>query len=189
MSSEKVSSQQSPWLKRVLVPFWIFQFLFMAVEIAVSALALTAAVKLNNDNTTFTTTKPDGTEETYTNAGTYTVAIAIYVVFMLICILCVLFNFVEIVKFARGTLRAPLYFAFNLTKALIWTILFGLSVSGARSWSVVSVVFNVILWLLFMGTLIYSSVIYHRYRKANKAGSSPSEQPYSQYQYQVATGA
>jgi hypothetical protein len=82
-----------------------------------------------------------------------------------------LFSLTEVILFMRHHLTPTKYFVFNLLKFLGWSVLFLCAVPALvlfRS-SLWGVIVNVCEELTFLGTLIYASVIYHRFRKERNA--------------------
>ncbi|MCJ1282715.1 hypothetical protein MMC26_002040 [Xylographa opegraphella] len=179
-----------PWHKRVLIPFWVLQIIFMAIQVAsaslgiywntaVSAISSTTVYTDNNSNTTtYTTGSVDSSGYVSTNGGTYTytynntAVIALYAIILTIALLGLLFSLAEIILFARHHLTPTKYFVSNLLKFLAWTALFVVGIANAALYGtyVLSLVVNVVVELLFLGTLIYASVIFHRFRKERRMG-------------------
>ncbi|MCJ1416941.1 hypothetical protein MMC32_003280 [Xylographa parallela] len=182
-----------PWHKRVLIPFWVLQVIFMAIQVASASLGIywntattsatssTTVYTDNGSNTTTYTTGSINSGSVYTNGGTYyysynyTAVIALYAIILAIALLGLLFSLAEIILFARHHLTPTKYFVSNLLKFLAWTALFAVGVANAALYGtyVLSLVVNVVVELLFLGTLVYGSVIFHRFRKARRAGAVP----------------
>jgi hypothetical protein len=116
----------SPFLKRVLIPFWVVRILIMVIDIAIYGLAIGAIAAYKNEI-------DKELSETYgTNAATSTV-IAILVVVMLLIMACLALDIVCIVKRARRTLSPRFFLIVNVVQTLVWTIMFVLSMLGART--------------------------------------------------------
>lgn len=116
----------SPFLKRVLIPFWVIRILVMVVDIGIYGLAIG----------TIATYKNDIDDELY-DAGygsqTTTTLIAILAVVMILIIACLALDIVCIVKRARRTLSPKFFLIVNVAQTIIWTIMFVLSMLGARA--------------------------------------------------------
>ncbi|MCJ1437651.1 hypothetical protein MMC27_007038 [Xylographa pallens] len=179
-----------PWHKRVLIPFWVLQIVFMGIQVASASLGIywntattsaTSSTTVYTDNGSNTTTYTSGSINSgyvYTNGGTYyysynyTAVIALYAIILTLALLGLLFSLAEIILFARHHLTPTKYFVSNLLKFLAWTALFCVGVANAVLYGtyVLSLVVNIVVELLFLGTLIYGSVIFHRFRKERRAG-------------------
>jgi hypothetical protein len=115
----------SPFLKRVLVPFWVVRILFMVLDIALYGLVIgaIAAYKSELDDEL-----DDGG---YDGSGkTTTTLIAIIAVVMILIIACLALDIVCIVKRARRTLSPKLFLIINVLQTTLWTVLFILSFVG-----------------------------------------------------------
>ncbi|MCJ1383792.1 hypothetical protein MMC17_006906 [Xylographa soralifera] len=178
-----------PWHKRVLIPFWVLQIIFMCIQVASASLGIywntgtssTSNTTVYTDNSSNTTTYTSGSINSgyvYTNGGTYyysynnAAVIALYAIILAIALIGLLFSLAEIILFARHHLTPTKYFVSNLLKFLAWTALFCVGIANAVLYGtyVLSLAINIVVELLFLGTLIYGSVIFHRFRKERRAG-------------------
>lgn len=162
---------QSPWKKRILIPFWIVRLVFMFVIIGLYAWALHYATNTTNPPT-----------------------IAVIVVFMLLLVICILLDVLAILAFARDALKPTTFLIFNVIQTGIWFIVILLDVvaivRGAR-WS--GLIGSIIVFLSFLGLLIYAAIGYRREKANARRGqyapaanpANPQAQP-QQYGY---TGA
>ena len=116
----------SPFMKRVLIPFWVIRILIMLFDIAIYALAIGVIAAYSDD-------VEDQLEEHYSVRTSLTAAIAVLVVVMLIIILCLILDIVCIVKRARRTLSPRFFLITSVIQTTIWTILFILSMIGVRT--------------------------------------------------------
>jgi len=117
----------SPFMKRVLIPFWVVRILVMVLEIGLYALVLAAVAAYKDD---FDDALSDGG---YDGSGkTTTTLIAIVAVIMILIIACLALDIVCIVKRARRTLSPKFFLIVNVVQTLFWTIMFVLSMIGAR---------------------------------------------------------
>ncbi|MCJ1244542.1 hypothetical protein MMC30_001740 [Trapelia coarctata] len=189
-----------PWHKRVLIPFWLIQLLFIIIQIAVAAFriwqtsgnSVSATTIENADGTRTVTATVNGITSTSTQSANGTVIsnsqvtitnngtiIALYSIILALSIISFLFTLVEIITFARHHLTPTKYFVFNLLKFLFWTVLFIIGIVNAALYGtfVASVVVNVIVECAFLGALIYGSVIFHRFRRDRAAGLNSGVKP------------
>jgi len=93
--------------------------------------------------------------------------IAVIVVFMLLLVICILLDVLAILMFARDALKPTTFLIFNVIQTGIWFIVILLDVvaivRGAR-WS--GLIGSIVVFLSFLGLLIYAAVGYRR-EKAN----------------------
>ncbi|KAF2458458.1 hypothetical protein BDY21DRAFT_370702 [Lineolata rhizophorae] len=158
-----MGSPNSPWLKRVLIPFWAIRGLFMAILIIIFALGIGI---LADDA-----------------PGEY---IAIWAVFLGLFIFCLVLDIITIVKFARNHLSPRLFLIFNVIQTTFWTVVFVLEIVGAASTrsGVGGIILTVIVFATYVGLLIYGSVVFHRHRKAGNRGAyqpTPDQQADTAY--------
>ncbi|CAL8577450.1 hypothetical protein XPA_003278 [Xanthoria parietina] len=146
MRTSGKTDDRQPWLKRVLIPFWVFQSLFMVILIGFSAWII--SYKQSSNPT---------------------------LVLIFACINTTLI-LSEIFLFVRQRLQPLLYLILQTIKTSLWAVLFGMGVvdvvGNSRQGSpyspldlFTSIVQVTIVLLSFLGTLIYASVIYRRHRR------------------------
>ncbi|OBR14624.1 hypothetical protein CH63R_03350 [Colletotrichum higginsianum IMI 349063] len=171
MTQSYVVGDSSPFLKRVLIPFWVIRVAVMVFEVILyaAAVAYTAANRDNLDHIDI-----DIDERT---AGAL---IAILVVILLIVAGCLILDIVCIVKRSRRTLSPRFFLVANVIQTTVWLILFVLTMFGVSS--PVAFAIAIVVFASFVGLLIYSSVIYHKFRKGtlggnNAPGTNPSTPP------------
>ncbi|KAJ9157675.1 hypothetical protein NKR23_g329 [Pleurostoma richardsiae] len=168
-----VGDNMSPFLKRVLIPFWVIRILVMCLDIVVYALLIGVIASHSDDF------EDDG--------GSVGGALGIVVVVMLIILLCLALDITCIVKRAKRTLSPRFFLIVNVVQTTIWTVLFILSMIGSRT--AVAFIINIIVYLSFIGVLIYAGVIYHRQRKGTLRGTYvPAANPSEQHIYVQNTG-
>jgi hypothetical protein len=126
MAKHHIVGDESPFLKRVLIPFWVVRDIIMLLEMALYGLAIgaIAAAKQDLDDEL---SSEDGT------TASVTTAIAILAVILVIIIACLALDIVCIVKRSRRTLTPPFFLGVNIAQTVVWTILFILSMIGART--------------------------------------------------------
>ncbi|KAB5529052.1 hypothetical protein GE09DRAFT_406734 [Coniochaeta sp. 2T2.1] len=154
---------ESPFLKRVLIPFWVVRILIMVVDIGIYGLAIgtVAAYKSDLDDAFY--------EAGYYGSQTTTTVIAILAVVMILIIACLALDIVCIVKRSRRTLSPKFFLIVNVCQTILWTIMFVLGMISARNG--LTIIIGVVVYLSFLGLLIYASVIFHRYRKGTLRGA------------------
>ncbi|KAL2257133.1 hypothetical protein VTK26DRAFT_611 [Humicola hyalothermophila] len=162
MAGAYIIGDESPFLKRVLIPFWIFRAIIMLIHLALYALVITGLGIFREDARRLA-------DEYNTSLG-YDGVLAIACITCAIIAACFIMDIVCIIKRARRTLSPPFFFFVNLAQTVAYTINFILAMVGARN-GVVSVVIGVFIYLSFLGLLIYASVIYHRFRNGTLRGT------------------
>ncbi|KAK4196665.1 hypothetical protein QBC40DRAFT_286877 [Triangularia verruculosa] len=163
MSKQYIVGEESPFLKRVLIPFWIIRILIMLIQIAVYAL-LVAGLGVYKDDLRRII-------DEYNTHLTYEAILATSIIIMLIILLCLILDLVSIIKRARRTLGPKFFLITNIFQTLFYVVSFILSMIGARPSSLYAVV-NIIILLSFLGLLIYASVVFHQYRKGSLGNGS-----------------
>ncbi|KAF9875397.1 hypothetical protein CkaCkLH20_07217 [Colletotrichum karsti] len=157
MSQRYTVGDGSPFLKRVIIPFYIVRIAVMIFQVIMYALVISVAANNKEDLGINTSRRTEGW------------IIAILVVVMVIIAACLLLDIVCIVKRSRRTLTPRFFLIANCIQTAIWTALFILTIAGA-SGRAVTIIVNIIIYASFLGLLIYASVIYHRHRKGTLRG-------------------
>lgn len=165
MGTQYVVGDSSPFLKRVLVPFWVVRIGIMCLYIVIYGLALIGLSAYGGD-----------IERELRNEYNTSIAlgpvIAIIAVILVIVIFCLVLDIVCIVKRGRRTLAPRFFLIVNVIQTTIWTVLFALSMVGVRTGTTVAI--GVIIYLSFAGMLIYASVMFHKHRKGTLGGAPGS---------------
>ncbi|KAK1962043.1 hypothetical protein LY78DRAFT_740567 [Colletotrichum sublineola] len=164
MTSPYIVGDSSPFLKRVLIPFWVIRIAIMVLEIVVYAAVIAFA---------------SADKETLNDAGlsdaTTPTVIAILVVILVIIASCLILDIVCIVKRSRRTLSPRFFLISNTIQTTVWLVLFILTLMGISS--PIAFIIAVVIFASFLGLLIYSSIIYHRFRKGTLRGNyAPANQ-------------
>lgn len=133
MSKNKLIGD-SPFLKRVLVPFWVVRILIMVVDIGIYGLAIGVVASEKSD-------LDDALADAGYSSQTTTTVLAILVVVMVLILACLVLDIVCIVKRSKRTLSPKFFLIVNVVQTLLWTILFALSMASARG----SVALNIII--------------------------------------------
>lgn len=115
----------SPFLKRVLVPFWVVRILIMVAEIAIYAFAV--GIIASN-------------KEKYRHK--YGRSLAFLAVVEVILVLCLLLDMICIIKRARRTLSPRFFFATNIIQTIVFVALFVLSMFSAMT--VLNLILNIV---------------------------------------------
>ncbi|KAK1765481.1 hypothetical protein QBC33DRAFT_560846 [Phialemonium atrogriseum] len=159
----------SPFLKRVLIPFWVVRILIMVVDLGLYGLSIGVVAAYKDD-----------IDDEVGNTGSTSAALAILVVIELLILTCLVLDIVCIVKRARRTLSPRFFLIVNVIQTLFWTIMFIMGIISTRNGLNVGI--GVLLFLSFLGLLIYASVMYHRHRKGTLKGAYVPANPGPQYQ-------
>lgn len=124
-SNPYIIGDSSPFLKRVLIPFWVLRVIIMLVEIALYGLVITGLGIFKEDARRLA-------DEYNTKLG-YDGILATSCIICAIIIICLILDIVCIIKRARRTLSPPFFFGVNLAQTVIFTINFILTMIGARN--------------------------------------------------------
>ncbi|KAK4122002.1 hypothetical protein N657DRAFT_682470 [Parathielavia appendiculata] len=162
MSAPYVVGDSSPFLKRVLIPFWILRIIIMVVQIGLYALVIAGLGVFKNDLQRLY-------DEYHTNLS-YSGVLAVSCVIMGIIAVCLILDIVCIVKRARRTLSPPFFLGVNIAQSVFYIANFILTMIGARN-GVISIAIGVVTLVSFLGLLIYASVVFHQYRRGSLRGS------------------
>ncbi|KAH6847629.1 hypothetical protein B0I37DRAFT_148484 [Chaetomium sp. MPI-CAGE-AT-0009] len=161
MSRPYIVGDSSPFLKRVLIPFWVVRILIMLVQIALYALVITGLGVFKDDI--------ERLYDEYHTTLQYDAVLAVSSVIMVIILLCLILDIVCIVMRARRRLTPPFFLGVNITQSTFYIVNFALTMAGPRN-GILSIVIGVVILLSFLGLLIYASFVYHKYRKGSLRG-------------------
>ncbi|KAK3901296.1 hypothetical protein C8A05DRAFT_16506 [Staphylotrichum tortipilum] len=162
MSPPYVIGDSSPFLKRVLIPFWIIRIIIMIVLIGLYAF-LVAGLGVFKDDVQRLAAQ-------YNTNLNYNAVLATSCIIMAIVFLCLILDIVCIVKRARRTLSPPFFLGVNITQSVFYTANFVLTMIGAHN-GALSIAINVVILLSFLGLLIYAAVVFHQYRTGSLRGT------------------
>lgn len=124
----------SPFLKRVLIPFWVVRILVMVVEIGLYGLTIGVVSASRGD-----------LQDVYDqNDLAYSIdaVIAILCVVEAIILLCLILDLVSIIKRARRSLTPRFFLITNVIQTTFWLVMFILSMLGAKT--ALGVILNII---------------------------------------------
>jgi len=127
---------ESPFMKRVLVPFWVVRIIVMLIDVAAYTLIIIAVAKYRNEF-------DDALREYDTNLTSKTVLAIVCVVLGIVGI-CLILDVVCIIQRCRRALSPPFFLVVNVLQTAIWTVLFILSLIGARTGLILAV--GIITW-------------------------------------------
>ncbi|KAK4183549.1 hypothetical protein QBC35DRAFT_507863 [Podospora australis] len=169
MSKAYRVGDESPLLKRVLIPFWVLRVIISLVLIGVYALLIAGLGVYKDDARRLV--------DEYNTKLNYEAIVATSVVIMVIMLICLILDLVCIIKRARRTLSPPFFFGTNLFQTTFWVVSFIISMIGARP-SAVYVVVNVVILLSYLGLMIYASIVFHWYRTGKLTSGSATKGVY-----------
>jgi hypothetical protein len=132
-----IVGDSSPFLKRVLIPFWIIRILIMIVQIGIYAL-LVAGLGVFKDDI-------DRLYAQYNTKLEYNTVLAVSCIIMAIVLLCLILDLVCIIKRARRTLSPGFFLGVNITQSIFYVVNFILTMIGARNGAIAIVISVVIL--------------------------------------------
>ena len=124
-SSPYIVGESSPFLKRVLIPFWVLRIIILIVEIGIYGLLVAALIAAKDEI-------EDDLKDKYNTSLGWSAALAISLVCVLIFLVCLILDIVCIIKRARRTLSPPFFLGVNIGQTVVFTINFILSLIGAR---------------------------------------------------------
>lgn len=131
-----------------MIPFWVVRICFMIIIIGFYAWALHYAANRTNPPT-----------------------IAVIVVFMLLLFICLLLDVLAIVQFARDALKPTSFLIYNVVQSGIWLMIIILDVvaiARGAAWS--GLIGSIVVFLSFVGLLIYAFVGWRRDRANRNRG-------------------
>ncbi|KZL80611.1 hypothetical protein CI238_10442 [Colletotrichum incanum] len=165
MTQPYIVGDSSPFLKRVLIPFWVIRIAVMVLEVILYAAAIAYAAANKDD-----------LDHIGIDERTASSVIAILVVILIIIASCLVLDIICIVKRSRRTLSPRFFLIANVIQTAVWLVLFILTMLGVSS--PIAFIIAIVIFASFVGLLIYSSVIYHKFRKGTLRGNyAPANQP------------
>ena len=111
-------AEKSPWLKRVLIPFWVVQFVLTSVLLGCSCYTSTSGISRYVRRIQQSFNDPQDTD-----CGSSTELILI-----ITCITCILLNITEITLFAIHRLNPVTYLVFQIVQIVIWLVVLIISI-------------------------------------------------------------
>lgn len=135
-----VPGDESPFLKRILVPFWVVRIFIMGIDVIAYGLVIGVLGAYQNndgnvqsnidaqleDNESFQDFK-----NKYNVKSTINAAIAVLSIILVLILLCLVLDFVCIFKRSRRTLTPKFFLVVNVVQTTFWTVMFVLSFFGA----------------------------------------------------------
>ncbi|GIZ49769.1 hypothetical protein CKM354_001279600 [Cercospora kikuchii] len=148
------------WLKRVLIPFWIVQLIFVTILLVLFTFSLAVVRDYQEDYA-------DSYGVGRISKPAYRAFNGVAAVYIALCALTIIFDLTEIILLARKRLSPTVVVTFNSILTLVWAVVLILQIvgtaAGARA-SALGFIFIIVVLATSLGKLIYSSVILHRYR-------------------------
>jgi len=138
MSKHRVVGDESPFAKRVLIPFWVVRIIIMIVDIAIYGLAIGTVAAYSDEF-------DDALDDEGYGSQTVTAVIAILAVVMILIIACLALDIVCIVKRSRRTLSPKFFLIVNVVQTVLWTVMFAISMAGAKGSGALTVIIAVII--------------------------------------------
>lgn len=136
MAPPYIVGDSSPFLKRVLIPFWVVRILVMLVQIGLYALVVTGLGVFKDD--------VQKLYDEYNTHLAYETVLAVSCVIMVIILLCLILDLVCIIMRARRTLSPPFFLGVNITQSVFYVVNFVLTMVNAHN-GVLSIVIGVII--------------------------------------------
>lgn len=161
MTAPFVRKQSSPFVKRILIPFWILRVLILLIGVAVYAVTLAALIVYTDDILKL--------ETEYNTQLALDTLKAVTGVIMGIQFVCLLLEIVCIIKRSRRTLSPGFFLWTNVAQSTFIVVMFVLSMIGARTAGGIGI--SVAILIVFLGFLVYAGVIFHKYRKGELKGN------------------
>ncbi|KAM7192398.1 hypothetical protein V8F20_008858 [Naviculisporaceae sp. PSN 640] len=181
MPDPYIIGDSSPFLKRVLIPFWVIRIIIMLAELAIYGLFIGAVGAYSRE-----------LDEVGVDRKARGTVIGIIAVIMVLILICLILDIVCIVKRSRRTLSPRFFLIVNVLQTTLWLVFFILSAVGAQSGLSIGIGV-VILYVLFffitsqpfhprtnadlstprlsfLGLLIYASVVFHQFRTGKLGG-------------------
>ncbi|MCJ1413912.1 hypothetical protein MMC32_000237 [Xylographa parallela] len=118
-----------PYLRGVLIPFWVLQLIFIIISLGDSAYLLS----VYSQGQTETGTCDDYYYGYYACSVTLPsppILLAFYGLVVAFAIVSIALIVTEIVLYARHRLPVKVHFAFQLTNVVLWAVLFAMCING-----------------------------------------------------------
>jgi hypothetical protein len=127
---------RTPWLKRVLIPFWVVRFILLAFLLATLIYEIVRFNAALSQNDVVVSGSPHPPGLMYVSSGlvhTKISHICNSIAYVLVALLsvCLLLDTAAIFLFVLGTLRPLIFLIFNIIQTGIWVTLFVLELVGA----------------------------------------------------------
>lgn len=123
MASQHVVGD-SPFLKRVLIPFWVIRIIIMLIYAAVYIAALAAFGAFSDEIN-------DALEDEGYQRSSMGAIIGVMVVVLVIVLVCLILDVVSIIKRSKRTLSPRFFLITNVIQTTVWVVLMGLSLAGS----------------------------------------------------------
>ncbi len=124
----------SPFLKRVLIPFWVVRIILMVVQIGIYGLTI-GVISASKDDL-------QKLFDDYGIKGNVNSVIALACVIEVIVVLCLILDLIAIIKRAQRKLTPRFFLIINVIQTTFWVIMFIMSLVGAKTG--LSIILNII---------------------------------------------
>jgi hypothetical protein len=131
-----VVGDSSPFLKRVLIPFWVVRVIVMLIQIGLYGLVIAGLGVFKDD--------VQKLWDEYNTSLNYDAVLAVSCIIVVIILLCLILDIVCIIMRARRTLSPPFFLGVNITQSVFYVVNFILSLVNAHN-GVISIVIGVII--------------------------------------------
>ena len=131
-----IIGDSSPFLKRVLIPFWVIRCIVMLIQIGLYGLLIAGLGVFKDDVQKLW-------DEYNTNLN-YDAVLAVSCIIMAIVLLCLILDITCIIMRARRTLSPSFFLGVNITQSVFYVVNFILSLVNAHN-GVLSIIIGVII--------------------------------------------
>ncbi|MCJ1476891.1 hypothetical protein MMC13_005560 [Lambiella insularis] len=159
--------------RRILIPFWVIQLIFVIISLGDAAYLL--SVWANGQSSSEENYDPSTDSYDYYTV-TYSASplmLAFYGLTVAFSVVSIILLITEIVLYTRQRLSPKTFFATTLTNFLLWTIVFAMMIAGIVIGydTILLIVSVVICWVRMAGALIYASIMFRRHRGDSYSGN------------------
>jgi len=174
-----VSSSTSPWLKRVLIPFWTIRVLLTLILLALYGLALASTSILEQDydsnkdayssylsvsHRRRQITSSTSEESFLDNDPDFGVLFAVLGAFLGVTAIVLILDVTAVILFYNQKPQPKTFLILNCVQTTLCAVLFALSAAGLGSEGAFIFILTIITLAICVGLLIYASVMFHRSR-------------------------
>ncbi|KAF2234344.1 hypothetical protein EV356DRAFT_532912 [Viridothelium virens] len=152
------------WKKRFLIPFWILELFWAIIDTAATAVVLT--VVDDDSNQIDSILEDNGNGDV---VGTYKKPlIAASAVLLVFYAVIILLTVVEMILYCVHRLKPVLFLVFNVYKVTFWLVLLIMTIVNVvrEDYDQPAAIISTIIFLCFVGPLIYGAIIYHHFRRS-----------------------
>ncbi|KAK5656669.1 hypothetical protein OQA88_4649 [Cercophora sp. LCS_1] len=125
MTAPYIRKESSPFLKRVLIPFWVLRIIILVCGIGLYGFGLAAIIAFTSDLQDY--------ERQYNTSLGITAAQAVLGAVLALLFICFILEIVCVVKRGRRTLSPGFFLGINVLQSTFVVVMFVLSMIGART--------------------------------------------------------